>query len=303
MGRRFWGWEARRPQLSRVALCVPVESTLPEPVCRKRYVLQGQGQNPVSYMHFEIPNYISGVKCEREHSTCSSAAMRRVQLAIYGALSCRLCKSWRSLLPFRMGEPETIPRVKSCRALARVAEHCTRCPLYKKATQTVFGQGQQDASIVIVGEQPGDQEDIEGHPFVGPAGKLLNSCLEKAGIDRHGLYVTNAVKHFKWEPVGKRRLHKKPSPREIAACKPWLEVELALIKPKLIVALGATAAQCLMGANFKVTLERGKFHSVSFGEKFMATVHPSSLLRFRGPDREAEIEKFVTDLKKLRPYL
>ena len=156
---------------------------------------------------------------------------------------------------------------------------------------------------MLVGEQPGDHEDLEGHPFIGPAGKLLNDCLEKAGVARTALYVTNAVKHFKWEPAGKRRLHKKPSAREIAACRPWLEAEIALIQPKLVVALGATAAQSLMGPGFKVTQERGKFQCSAFAAKFMATVHPSSLLRFRGPDRDAEVEKFVRDLKKLRPYL
>jgi DNA polymerase len=188
------------------------------------------------------------------------------------------------------------PKLEDIRADAR---HCTRCPLYKTATQTVFGEGPASARIIMIGEQPGDQEDIAGRPFVGPAGKLLDRALEEAGIDRTEVYVTNAVKHFKWERSGKRRLHKKPNSREIAACRPWLEAELDLIEPEVIVALGATAAQALMGRDFRVTQQHGKVLDppVPQAKGFIATVHPSSILRARPPDRDAAYQQFVDDLR------
>ena len=157
--------------------------------------------------------------------------------------------------------------------------------------------------MVFVGEQPGDQEDLQGHPFIGPAGKLLDRCLADAGLDRGQIYVTNAVKHFKWEPMGKRRLHKKPGAREIAACKPWLDAELFVLRPRLVVALGATAAQTLMGPDFRVTRDRGHFFPVEWADRFMATVHPSALLRAHAADREEQIGLFVADLRKVSDHL
>jgi DNA polymerase len=179
------------------------------------------------------------------------------------------------------------------------AKHCTACPLYKLGTQTVFGEGPVPARILMVGEQPGDREDIEGHPFVGPAGHLLDRALEEAGVDRAQVYVTNAVKHFKWEPAGKRRLHKKPNSREILACKPWLEAEIDLVQPEMIVALGATAAQTLMGSDFRVTASRGRILAGPAARPFLATVHPSSVLRAPSDQREAQYQAFVADLKKI----
>jgi len=185
-------------------------------------------------------------------------------------------------------------------ALARRAARCTDCPLYAHATQTVFGEGDPRARIMLVGEQPGDKEDLEGHPFVGPAGRILDRALAEAGVDRKRTYVTNAVKHFKWEPKGKRRLHKKPSGREIAACRPWLDAELEVLKPKILVCLGATAAQALLGKDFRVSQRRGEFVESELAEHVTATVHPSSILR--APDdktRHAEMERFIADLKKV----
>jgi DNA polymerase len=185
--------------------------------------------------------------------------------------------------------------------VAQAAKGCTACHLYKRATQTVFGEGPKSASIMLVGEQPGDYEDVAGKPFVGPAGKIMDRALEEAGIDRKDVYVTNAVKHFKWEPRGKRRIHQKPNSREIAACKPWLEAELRLVKPKLVVCLGATAGQTVFGPSFRVTRERGKVLASKLASRscrIVATVHPSSLLR--QPDeesREREYAHFVSDLR------
>jgi DNA polymerase len=178
------------------------------------------------------------------------------------------------------------------------ASKCTACHLWKRATQTVFGEGPNGASMMLVGEQPGDYEDVAGKPFVGPAGKIMDRALEEAGIDRSQIYVTNAVKHFKWEPRGKRRIHQKPNSREIAACLPWLEAELRLVKPKLLVCLGATAAQAIFGPSFRVTRERGKVLSSKVAPRVFATVHPSSLLR--QPDEESrqrEYKRFVSDLR------
>ena len=193
-----------------------------------------------------------------------------------------------------------IPLSKSLRVLAQEAKDCKNCDLWRNATQTVFGEGGSHAQIMLVGEQPGDQEDLQGKPFVGPAGKLLDASLAEAGIDPKKVYVTNAVKHFKWEPRGKRRIHKKPNAREIAACRAWLDVEIAALKPKIIVCLGATAAQALLGSNFRVTESRGEFVDSELAPYVMATVHPSSILR--APDentRHEEEKKFIRDLKRI----
>lgn len=194
--------------------------------------------------------------------------------------------------------PARPPDTASLGALREAARHCTACHLYKRATQTVFGEGPKGATMMLVGEQPGDYEDVAGKPFVGPAGKIMDQALEEAGIDRSKVYVTNAVKHFKWEPRGKRRIHQKPNSREIAACRPWLEAELRVVKPKLVVAMGATAAQTIFGPSFRVTRERGKLLSSKLAPRVLATVHPSSLLR--QPDeesREREYKLFVADLR------
>ena len=197
----------------------------------------------------------------------------------------------------------TLPIAKSIDQARARADNCEACDLYKHATQTVFGEGARKARILFVGEQPGDQEDKQGRPFVGPAGKLLATALEQAGIDRSKTYVTNAVKHFKWEPRGKRRIHKKPNGAEIAACRPWLDTELALLKPKVVVCLGATAAQSLLGRTFRVTQSRGELLQSTLAPHIMATVHPSSILR--APDEESrrrEMANFVADLKKLSRF-
>lgn len=195
---------------------------------------------------------------------------------------------------------ETVISPRKIADLAEAAKNCTACPLYKNATQTVFGEGPKKARIVFVGEQPGDQEDLAGEPFVGPAGQLLNRALEEAGLDREDIYVTNAVKHFKWVPRGKRRLHAKPSRMEISACKPWLEAELDLIQPDILVCLGATATGSILGSKVKVLRDRGKFMPSSYCERTEVTVHPSSLLR--APDEESRREgfrAFVADLKRV----
>jgi uracil-DNA glycosylase len=194
--------------------------------------------------------------------------------------------------------PARPPDMASWSAVREAAKDCVACHLYKHATQTVFGEGPKNAPIMLVGEQPGDYEDVAGKPFVGPAGKIMDQALEEAGIDRKEVYVTNVVKHFKWEPRGKRRIHQKPNSREIAACRPWLEAELRLVKPKLLVCLGATAAQAIFGPSFRVTRERGKVLSSKLAPRVLATVHPSSLLR--QPDeesREREYKHFVVDLR------
>src|ERR1700747_2557384 len=186
----------------------------------------------------------------------------------------------------------------SLEELKAAAKKCQACDLWKHATQTVFGEGLPNAKIILIGEQPGNHEDLEGKPFVGPAGHLLDEALAEAGINRDKVYVTNAVKHFKWEPRGKRRIHQKPNSREIAACRPWLEAELRIIKPKLVVALGATAAQTIFGPSFRVTRERGEVLSSKLAPRVLATVHPSSLLR--QPDEESrqrEYKNFVSDLR------
>jgi DNA polymerase len=194
--------------------------------------------------------------------------------------------------------PAQPPDTSSLNAVREAAAHCTACHLYKRGTQTVFGEGPKSATMMLVGEQPGDYEDVAGKPFVGPAGKIMDRALADAGIDRTQVYVTNAVKHFKWEPRGKRRIHQKPNSREIAACRPWLEAELRLVRPNLVVAMGATAAQAIFGPGFRVTRERGNVLSSKLAPRVLATVHPSSLLR--QPDEESrqrEYRHFVSDLR------
>jgi uracil-DNA glycosylase len=193
---------------------------------------------------------------------------------------------------------ELIPDHPTLDSLRAAAAACTACPLHEDATQTVFGSGSGDAQVMLVGEQPGDKEDLAGEPFVGPAGKLLDQALEEAGIDRRGVYVTNAVKHFKFTRRGKLRIHKKPSTLEVAACRPWLEAELAVVRPEIVVLLGATAAQVLLGSSFRVTKERGRFVEWPYEPRVTATVHPSSILR--APDeasRQAELARFTEDLR------
>ncbi len=195
---------------------------------------------------------------------------------------------------------EFIPEHATPRALREAVQRCRGCDLYAHATQAVFGEGPNSAEILFIGEQPGDEEDRQGHPFVGPSGKLLDRALADAGIDRSVTYVTNAVKHFKFEERGKRRLHKKPNTLEIRACRPWLEAEINLIQPRIIVCLGATAAQAIFGSSYRLTKERGQFVENSWAPNVTSTVHPSSILR--APDdeqRHLEYEKFVADLKKV----
>ncbi len=191
-----------------------------------------------------------------------------------------------------------IPKKPTIANLRSAAKDCRACPLWKTGTQTVFGEGAQTARVILAGEQPGNDEDLAGKPFVGPAGRLLDRALEEAGIKRNEAYVTNVVKHFKWEPKGKRRIHKKPNSREIAVCRPWLEAELGVVKPEVLICLGATAAQALLGKDFRVSQERGKWVESDLASHTMATVHPSSILR--APDQESrrdQMKQFVADLK------
>jgi len=191
-----------------------------------------------------------------------------------------------------------LPETKSLSAWRDAAAHCRACDLWKNATQTVFREGRRTAKVVFVGEQPGDREDIAGKPFVGPAGRVLDEALAAAGIDRDTVYLTNAVKHFKWRPAGKRRLHEKPNRSEIAACRLWLDAEIGILNPQVVVCLGATAAQALISPTFKVTKRRGMLIPSAIAPHVMATVHPSSVLR--APDdaaREREMKLFVADLK------
>ncbi len=190
-----------------------------------------------------------------------------------------------------------IPERPSLPKLKEAAAGCTACSLHETGTQTVFGEGTSKAEVVFVGEQPGDQEDLQGKPFVGPAGKLLDKALEDAGIDRSQVYVTNVVKHFKWQARGKRRIHQKPNWSEIAACRPWLEAELAVIEPRVLVCLGATAAQALLGRDFRVSRQRGVPVESDLAEHVIATVHPSSILRADEETREREYRELVRDLE------
>jgi DNA polymerase len=190
-----------------------------------------------------------------------------------------------------------VPTTTSLKKLAEAAQGCRGCPLFANATQTVFGAGPKGASVVLVGEQPGDAEDLAGEPFVGPAGRLLDTVLDDVGIDRNEVYVTNAVKHFKWTPRGKRRMHAKPSAREVSACRPWLEAELELIKPEVLVCLGATAAQSLLGRSFRLTKVRGQLFESDWARWTMATYHPSAVLRAKQTDQADEVmAAFTADL-------
>jgi DNA polymerase len=199
-----------------------------------------------------------------------------------------------------------VPPRATLRSLREAAAHCRGCVLWTVGTQTVFGEGPARARVLIVGEQPGDQEDKAGHPFVGPAGRLLDEALEEAGISRSDVYVTNAVKHFKWErgDKSKRRIHKKPNEAEIRACRPWLDQELKLVQPSVVICLGATAAQALLGKSFRVTKSRGQKVNASFADAVFATVHPSSILRATdSTSREVARKAFVADLKKVSRFL
>lgn len=203
-----------------------------------------------------------------------------------------------------MSAAEFVPESRSLTKLSEAAQKCEGCDLYRQATQTVFGEGPSSARLILVGEQPGDSEDREGHPFVGPAGKLLSAALEEAGIDRREVYVTNAVKHFKWEPRGTRRLHKKPSAREISACRPWLNAEIEALDPVGIVCLGATAAQALLGKTFRITQSRGE--RIAFRDDVWAigTWHPSAILRApEAAHRDQMRREFVQDLALARELI
>jgi len=204
--------------------------------------------------------------------------------------------------PPRPGQPvsEILPDRPTLPKVRQAAAGCKACDLYARGTQTVFGEGPRRAEIMLVGEQPGDAEDVAGRPFVGPAGKLLDRALEEAGIDRAVVYVTNVVKHFKWEPRGKRRIHAKPNAAEIGACRPWLETEIALVKPRILICLGATAAQALLGKAFRVSQQRGQPVASALAPTVGATIHPSSILR--APDdetRREELRRFIEDLKAI----
>jgi DNA polymerase len=200
---------------------------------------------------------------------------------------------------------EFIPPHPTLASLREAAAGCRGCPLWRDATQTVFGEGPRDAEVMLVGEQPGDQEDRQGHPFVGPSGQLLNEGLDQAGIDRRRVYVTNAVKHFKFirTELTRRRLHKKPTAAEARACRPWLEAELRLVHPRVIVPLGATAAQALLGPTFRVTEARGKAQGSQWSETIIATVHPSSVLRAPADAREEARRGFFADLRTVGRWL
>lgn len=208
----------------------------------------------------------------------------------------------RTLVEPKPGQPvsELLPERPTLPVVREIAAGCKACDLYKRGTQTVFGEGPARGEMMLVGEQPGDAEDVAGRPFVGPAGRILDAALQEAGIDRSHVYVTNVVKHFKWEPRGKRRIHAKPNAAEIGACRPWLEVEIALVKPRVLVCLGATAAQALLGRSFKVSQQRGTLVPSPLAPIVSATVHPSSILR--APDdetRREEMRRFVEDLRTI----
>ncbi len=197
-----------------------------------------------------------------------------------------------------MSAAEFVPESRSLAALREASRGCRGCHLWEVGTQTVFGEGRAGAEVMLVGEQPGDQEDRAGKPFVGPAGRVLDRALEEAGIDRSLAYVTNAVKHFKWEPRGKRRIHAKPNWTELTACRPWLDAELEAVRPRVLVCLGATAAQALLGKQFRVTKSRGEWVESDLAEHVTATIHPSAILRQRDDEsRETEFASFVSDLK------
>jgi uracil-DNA glycosylase len=204
----------------------------------------------------------------------------------------------------RSAAEKRIPDRPGLRNLREAAAGCRACPLWKTGTQTVFGAGRRSAKVMLVGEQPGDREDREGKPFVGPAGRVLDRALEDAGIDRRDAYVTNVVKHFKWIPKGKRRIHQKPNREEITACRPWLEAELQVVKPKVMVCLGATAAQALLGSDFRVTQDRGKLVETDLAPMATGTVHPSSILRIDDEDeRRVARDELAEDLREVAKRL
>ena len=213
----------------------------------------------------------------------------------------------RSELPLVTGSAaDFIPPRRTLRSLREASRACRGCRLWMVGTQTVFGEGKAPAKVMLVGEQPGDAEDREGHPFVGPAGRLLDDALAEAGIDRSDVYITNAVKHFKWErgEKSKRRIHKKPNAGEMTACRPWLDQELALVRPEVVVCLGATAAQVLLGRSFRVTKSRGRKQSAPFADAVFATVHPSAVLRAPDADARAEARRaLIADLRNVAKYL
>ena len=211
--------------------------------------------------------------------------------------------SQQSLLGGEGSAAPLVPPDPTLKKLRDAAAHCKACPLWKTGTQTVFGEGSASARVMLVGEQPGDREDVEGRPFVGPAGRLLDNALAEAGIERELAYVTNAVKHFKWTPRGKRRLHQKPNWAEIAACKPWLEAELEVVRPRVLVPMGATAAQALLGRQFRVTRDRGRPVESELAPLVIATVHPSAILRAQDEDREREYQALVEDLRTVAKAL
>ena len=207
-------------------------------------------------------------------------------------------------MPKRDDEPTAAPLIPprpTLKKLREAAADCRACHLWKLGTQTVFGEGKARSTIMFVGEQPGDREDLQGRPFVGPAGMLLDRALAEAGFDRSLVYVSNVVKHFKWEPRGKRRIHKKPNAIEIGACRPWLEAEIAVVKPRVIICLGSTAAQAVIGPKFRVSVQRATFIDSPLAPFVTATVHPSSILRARSDDaRRLERERFIDDLRAIR---
>lgn len=247
----------------------------------------------VHAMQAEMPKkYWSNLPEAAVISTLLQEAPRRVEAMVKRSASKAAAADdtdWR---------PAPVPDTSNLEEVAAAARVCTACHLYKTGTQTVFGEGPKRAKLMLLGEQPGDQEDLSGKPFVGPAGKLLDRALEEAGIPRDDVYVTNTVKHFKWEPRGKRRIHQKPNSREIAACRPWMETELRLVKPKLLVCLGSTAAQAIFGSSFRVTKQRGEVLESPFAPRVLATVHPSSLLR--QPDEESRAREYALFLADLR---
>ncbi len=200
-----------------------------------------------------------------------------------------------------MSAADYVPELLTLESLRQAAKLCHGCDLWRNATQTVFGEGPEDAELMFVGEQPGDQEDTLGRPFVGPAGRIFDQAVEQVGIDRSRVYVTNAVKHFKWQPRGKRRIHQKPNAAELAACRPWLDAELAVVEPSVLVCLGATAAQALLGRAFRVTKQRGAPVDSPLAEVVIATIHPSAILR--AEDRDAEYAAFVADLERVAALL
>jgi DNA polymerase len=216
-----------------------------------------------------------------------------------------MCPQRASSTPLSTGSAaDFVPPDATLPKLRAAAAGCRGCDLWVEATQTVFGEGPRTADVMLVGEQPGDQEDRQGHPFVGPSGQLLDAALEAAGIDRTRVYVTNSVKHFKFVIIERgRRLHKKPSAAEVRACNPWLQEEIRVVKPRVVVALGATAAQALLGKQFRVTQDRGRAIPTEFAEAVMATVHPSAVLRAPAEAREEARREFFADLKKVAGYL